>query len=174
MIIWMRHIIYWPIISWLCIWSRSNILLQNFLSDLLECIFFLAHIKMLLMCCIISDPLVLFFILICCICSYFGSTKSNYINIFPIISSFHGNPLNILVILIPFFSHFCQKYGIASYSMICFMKIHACCWWSWKIPCIMSRLLKIVIGYWCYTSFKSSSSTTSSYESSYISLILCS
>jgi hypothetical protein len=133
------------------------------LSRLLECFLFLARIKMLLRCCIISDPLVLVLILICCIFSYFGSTSSNYIDLFPIISSFRENPLNILVILIPFVLYFCQKYRKLFYSMIGCVTIHACFQWKWKIPCIISRLLTIVADYWSSTSSKSSS----------ISLIVC-
>jgi hypothetical protein len=118
------------------------------MSRLLECFFFFVHIKILLRCCIFSNRLVLVFILICFLCSYFSSTSSIYINIFLILSSLRANPLNILVILIPFVLYFCQKYRKFFCSMICCVTIHAYCWWMWKIPCIISNLMEIVAGYW--------------------------
>jgi hypothetical protein len=129
MIKWMRHIIYWAIISSMCLRSRINILMQDLLFGLLECLFFLACIKMLLWCCILSDPMVLVLIQICFICSYFGSTSSIYIDVFTIISSFCGNPLNILIILIPFSLYICQKCRTIFSSMICCATIHTCRWW---------------------------------------------
>jgi hypothetical protein len=123
---------------------------------------------MFLRCCIISDPLVLILILIFCISSYFHSTSRNYINLFPIIYSFLSNPLNILVIMIPFSLYFCQNYKTFFFSMIYCMIIHACGQWLRKIPYIMMRFLEIVACYWSSTSSKSSSSF-----SSYVSFIVC-
>jgi hypothetical protein len=128
---------------------------------------------MFLRCCIISNPLVLVLIMICYIFSYLGSSSSNYINIFLIIYSFYGNRLNILVILIPFLLHFCQKYRTFFCSMIYCVIVHACFWWLWTIPFIMSKLLEIVTGYWSSASSKCSSSMFSSSKSSYVSLIVC-
>jgi hypothetical protein len=138
------------------------------LSGLLECFFFLACIKMLLRCCIFYNPLMLVLILIYCIFLCFGSTSIKYINIFPIISSFHDNPLNNFIIMIPFLQYFCQKYWTVSCRMICCVIVHTCCWWMWTIHCIVSRLLEIVAGY-----YSSTSSTSSSFESSSIVLIFC-
>jgi hypothetical protein len=53
---------------------------------------------------ILLDPLVLIWILFCCINSHLGASSSDYIDVFPIILGFYRNPLDILVVLVPFFT----------------------------------------------------------------------
>jgi len=112
-------------------------------------------------------------IMIYCIYSCFGSTSSNYINFFPIISSLCGNPLKILIITIPCVLCLYHKYRTLLCCMICCKIVHACCWWLWTIRCIISRLLEIMSSFWSFASSKSSSSMSSSSESSFFSLIFC-
>jgi hypothetical protein len=116
----------------------------------------------MLRCCILSDPLVLILIMLCCICSSLGSSSSNYMNVIPILFSlFHNNPLNILIFLVPLFLYLYQKFQIVFCIMICCVTIHTCRRWLWTISYIMSRFLKVVTDYWSSSSMASSSEACS-------------
>jgi hypothetical protein len=110
---------------------------------------------------------VLRWILFCCISSCLGSSSSDYIDVSPIIPRFCRDPLDILVVLVPFFMDLSQECWVVFCVMICCMTIHTCHWWKWKIPCIMSYFLDLVAHYWSYTSPKSSSTFVSTLISSW-------
>jgi hypothetical protein len=119
---------------------------------------FLSCVKLLMWLSILLDPLVLRWILFCCISSCLGSSSSDYIDVFPIIPGFCRNPLDILVVLVPFFLNLSQECWAVFCVMVCCATIHTCRRWKWTIPCIMSWLLEVMAYYWPSASSKSSSS----------------
>jgi hypothetical protein len=119
---------------------------------------------------VLFDPLVLSWILFCYINSYLGSSSSNYIDVFPIIHGFYRNPLEILVILVLFFLNISQECWAIFYVMVYYETIHKCHGWKWKIPCIISWLLEVVAYESPFSSYKYSSSSTYTYESTSIYL----
>jgi hypothetical protein len=104
---------------------------------------------------ILLNPLVLRWILFCCISSYLGSSSSDYIDVSPIIPDFCRNLLDIVVVLVSFFLDLSQECWVFFCVMICCVTVHTCHWWKWTIPCIMSWLLVVVEYYWSSTSSKS-------------------
>jgi hypothetical protein len=118
---------------------------------------------------ILLNPLVLSWILFCCISSCLGSSLSDYIDVSPIIPGFCRNPLDILVFLVPFFLYLSQECWAVFCVMVCCATIHTCRRWKWKIPCIMSWLLEVVAHYWSSSSSKSSSASSSTFVSTSIS-----
>jgi hypothetical protein len=136
-------------------------MLENLLPGLLKCFLFFPHVKLLLWLNILLDPLVLRWILFCCISSCLGSSSSDYIDVSPIIPSFCRNPLDILVVMVPFFLDLSQECWEVFCVMVCCATVHTCRRWKWKIPCIMSWLLEVVAHYWSYASSESSSASSS-------------
>jgi hypothetical protein len=144
-------------------------LFEKLLASLLKCFLFFPRVKLLLWLSILLNPLVLRWILFCCIRSYLGSSSSDHIDVSPIIPGFCINPLNIIVVLVPFFLDLSQECWEFFYVMVCCATIHTCRWWKWTIPCIMSWLLEVVEHYWSSASSKSSSTSSSTYVSTLIS-----
>jgi hypothetical protein len=112
---------------------------------------------------------VLCWILFYCVSSYLGSSSSDYIDVSPIIPSFCRNPLDILVVLVPFFLDLSQECWTIFCIMVCCVTVHTCRWWKWTFPCIMSWLLEVVAHYWTSASSKSSSTSSSTSVSTSIS-----
>jgi hypothetical protein len=95
------------------------------------------------------------------ISSCLGSSSSEYINVSPIILGFCRDPLNILVLLVPFFLDLPQECRTIFCVMICFTTIHTCCWWECTFPSTISWFLEVVAHYWSFASSESSSSSSS-------------
>jgi hypothetical protein len=113
---------------------------------------------------------VLSWILFCCINSCLGSSSSDYIDVFLIIPGFRINPLEILVVLVPFVLDLSQECWEVFCVMVYSAPIHTCCWWNWIIHCIMSWLLELMEHYWSSSSSKSSYVLSSTSVSTSISL----
>jgi hypothetical protein len=118
---------------------------------------------------IILNPLVLSWILFCCINFFLGSSSSDYINVSPIIPGFCRYPLDILFVLVPFFLDLSQECWVVFCVMVYCTTIHTCHQWKWTIPCIMPWFLAVVSHYWSSTSSKSSSNSSFPYVSTSIS-----
>jgi hypothetical protein len=56
--------------------------------------------------------------------------------------------------------------------MVCYVKIHTCHRWLWTVSGIVPWFLTAMKNYCSSTAFKSSSSMTSSYKSSHVTLII--
>jgi hypothetical protein len=118
------------------------------------------RIKIIMWLGILFDPLMLHWIMFCCIISCLGSSLSYYVDVLSIIPSFCINPLEILIVLIPFFLYFSQECWAVFCVVICCATMHTCHRWKWTVSCIMSRLLTIVADY-CPSSSTSTSESTS-------------
>jgi hypothetical protein len=121
---------------------------------------FLSMSKMLVWLSILFDPLLLCWIMFCCISSCLGSSSSYYFDFISIIPCFCRNPLDILIVLVPFFLYFSQECWAVFYVVSRCETIHTCYGWKWTISCIMSWLLTVVANYWPYASTSTSESTS--------------
>jgi hypothetical protein len=126
------------------------------MSDPLEYFIFFSCIRLLMWLSILLNPLVLHWILFYYVISCLGSSLSDYVDVSPILLGFCRDPLDIMVVLVPFFLDLPQKCRTVFFVMICCATVHTCRWWEWTFPCIMEH-------YWSFASSKSSfvSSSTS-------------
>jgi hypothetical protein len=104
-----------------------------------------------------------------CFISCLSSSTCNYVDIYLIIIGFYRNPLNILIVLVPFFLNIPQKCWAFLCIMVGCMTVHTCHRWKWKFPCIMSSFLEYVAHYWTSSTSKSSSTSSSTSISTLIS-----
>jgi hypothetical protein len=93
----------------------------------------------------------------------------DHVDVLSIIPGFCRNPLYIMIVLVPLFLDLPQECCEIFYIMVYYARVHACCWWKWNFPCIISWLLVVVEHYWTSASSKSSSTLYSTSISNSIS-----
>jgi hypothetical protein len=119
------------------------------MSGLLKCFILFLCVKLLMWLNILLNPLVLRWILLCCISSCLGSSSSDYIDVSPTIPGFCRNPVDSMVVLFPFFLDLSQECWKVFSVMVCCTKVLGMCYIlctsSSVVVCVFRHMVSLLM-----------------------------